>query len=79
MPSQYLQGMDIEVGAAVVNVQEQLRCLADSCDGFEGMAISHQSKIGNGVELKKIGAGNPEEIADAEVLFLLSSRALTVT
>ena len=63
----HLEGLDIEIILKIIDVEQELGGLADPRDSLKRMLAAQDRKIGDGVELKKIGAGDHKEIADHHV------------
>jgi hypothetical protein len=53
---------------AVIHIDQKLRRIPDACDRLERVAAPQKREIGDRIELKKIRAGDLEEIPDHQVV-----------
>src|SRR6056297_777466 len=59
-----LERLNVKMVFVAEDINQHLGGIADLFNRAEGMTAADQGKIGNGIKIKQIGAGNTEKIGD---------------
>ena len=64
IPVPNLERVDVIVVLAVIHIDEELGRVPDARNGLEGVVVTKDRKIRDGIQLKKKRAGNLKKVPD---------------